>query len=146
MQIYCCFDYFDKALIVLPAKNGRISIISFASAVGVLVGIASASFRIVFSWTTGIIKKLLRITRNTKKKYNKIVMLATSKLISIETPISQALIDLEISHEEFETIINKKEKYEKKYEKMKEDIRTVKSSDKLNKKSRENMSENIGNA
>ena len=73
-------------------------------------------------------------------------MLATSKLISIETPISQALIDLEISHEEFETIINKKEKYEKKYEKMKEDIRTVKSSDKLNKKSRENMSENIGNA
>ena len=146
MQIYCCFDYFDKALIVLPAKNGRISIISFASAVGVLVGIASASFSIVFSWTTGIIKKLLRITRNTKKKYNKIVMLATSKLISIETPISQALIDLEISHEEFETIINKKEKYEKKYEKMKEDIRTVKSSDKLNKKSRENMSENIGNA
>ena len=146
MQIYCWFDYFDKALIVLPAKNGRISIISFASAVGVLVGIASASFSIVFSWTTGIIKKLLRITRNTKKKYNKIVMLATSKLISIETPISQALIDLEISHEEFETIINKKEKYEKKYEKMKEDIRTVKSSDKLNKKSRENMSENIGNA
>ena len=90
MQIYCCFDYFDKALIVLPAASGGISIISFASVVGVPVGIANASFRIVFSLTTGIIKKLLSITRNKKKKHNKIVMLATSKLNSTETPISQA--------------------------------------------------------
>ena len=40
-------------------------------------------------------------------------MLAKSKLNSIETLISQALIDLEISHEKFKTIFNKKEKYEK---------------------------------
>ena len=76
-------------MIVLPAASGVISIISFASVVGVPVGIANASFRIVFSLTSGIIKKLLSITRN-KKKHNKIVMLATSKLNSIETPISQA--------------------------------------------------------
>ena len=56
-------------------------------------------------------------------------MIAKSKLNSIETLISQALIDLEISHEEFKTIVNEKEKYEK----MKEDIRMMKSSDKLNK-------------
>ena len=36
---------------------------------------------------------------------------------------------MEISHEEFITILNEKEKYEK----IKEDIRTIKSSDKLNK-------------
>ena len=77
-------------MIVLPAASGGISIISFASVVGVPVRIANASFRIVFSLTTGIIKKLLSITRNKKKKHNKIVMLATSKLNSIETPISQA--------------------------------------------------------
>ena len=39
-------------------------------------------------------------------------MLAKSKLNSIEALISQALIDV-ISHEEYQTIINKKEKYEK---------------------------------
>ena len=56
-------------------------------------------------------------------------MLAKSKLNSIETLKSQALIDLEISHEEFKTIVNEKEKYEK----MKEDIRMIKSSNANNK-------------
>ena len=79
--------------------------------------------------TTGIIKKLLKITKNKKEKHNKIVMLAKSKLNSIETLIFQASIDLETSHEEFKTTINEKEKYEK----MKEIIRMMKSSDKLNK-------------
>ena len=40
-------------------------------------------------------------------------MLAKSKLNSVETLISQALIDMEISHEEFITILNEKDKYEK---------------------------------
>ena len=51
-----------------------------------------------FSLTTKIIKKLLSITKNKKKKHDKILMLAKSKLNSIETLISQALIDMEISH------------------------------------------------
>ena len=58
----------------------------------------SASSSLVLSFTTGIIKKLLKITRNKKKKPNKIVTLGV---------ISQALIDLEMSHEEYKTIINK---------------------------------------
>ena len=57
--------------------------------------------------------------RNKKKKPDKIVMLAQSKFNSIETLISQGLIDLEISHEEFKTIDKEKEKYEK----MKENLR-----------------------
>ena len=80
----------------------------------------------MFSLITGITKRLFSITRNVTRKHNKIFMLAKSKLNSIETLISQALIDLEISHEEFITILNQKEKYEKK----KEDIKTIKSSDK----------------
>ena len=39
-------------------------------------------------------------------------MLARTKLNSMETLVSQALTDLEISHEEFKTIVNEKEKYE----------------------------------
>ena len=114
------FDYIDKILIVLSATTGGVSIISFTSIIGAPVGIASASFTLIFSLTTGIVKKLLSITRNKKKKHDKILMLAKSKLNSIETLISQALIDMEISHEEFITILKEKDKYEK----MKENLRS----------------------
>ena len=57
------FDYIDKILIVLSATSGGVSIISFTSIIGA-VGIASASFTLIFSLTTGITKKLLNITRN----------------------------------------------------------------------------------
>ena len=53
------------------------------------------------------------MTRNKKKKHDKILILAESKFNSIETLISQALIDLDISHEEFKMILNEKDKYEK---------------------------------
>ena len=93
------FDYINQALIVLSATSGGVSIISFTSTIRALVGIASASLTLFFSLTTGIVKKLLNITRNKKKKHDRILMLAKSKLNSIETLISQALIDMEISHE-----------------------------------------------
>ena len=70
------FDYIEKTLIVLSATNEGISIISFTSVIGVPAGLASASFTLVFSLTTGIIKKLLKVTRKKKNKHNKIVMLA----------------------------------------------------------------------
>ena len=93
------FDYIDKILIVLSATTSCVSIISFTSIVGAPDGIASASFTLIFSLTTRIVKKLLNITRNKKKKHDKIFILAKSKLSSIETLISQALIDMKISHE-----------------------------------------------
>ena len=108
-------------LIVLSATNSGVCIISSASVVGAPVRIASASFTLIFSPTTGIIKKLLSITRNKKKKHDKILMLAKSKLDSIETLVSQALIDREISHEKFNAIIREKQNYER----MKENVRNV---------------------
>ena len=51
--------------------------------------------------------------RNKKQKHGKILMLAESKLNSIETLIPQALNDLDVSHEEFKMILNEKDKYEK---------------------------------
>ena len=102
------FDYIDKVLIVLSATNGGVCIISSVSVVGAPVGVAGASFTLMFSLTTGIIKKLLSITRNKKKKHDKILMLAKSKLNSIKTLVSQALIVMEISNEEFTTVMKEK--------------------------------------
>ena len=102
------FDYIDKILIVLSATTGGVSIISFTSIIRAPVGIASTSFTLIFSLTTGIIKKLLSITKSKKKKRDKILTLAKSKLDSIETLVSQALIDMEISHEEVNAIIREK--------------------------------------
>ena len=99
-------------LIVLSATTGGASIISFTSIFGAPVGIAGASFTLIFSLTIGIVEKLLNIKRKKKKKNDKILMLAESKVNSIETLISQALIDLDVSHEEFITILLEKDRYE----------------------------------
>ena len=72
---------------------------------------ASSSVTLIFSLSTGVIKTLLCINRNKKKKHHKILMLAKSKLDSIETLVSRALIDMEISHEVFNAIIREKQKF-----------------------------------
>ena len=75
------FDYIDKILIVLSATSSGVSIISFTSIIGAPVGIASASFTLIFSLTTGIVKKLLNITR--KKRKSMIKFLCWLKVNSI---------------------------------------------------------------
>ena len=67
-------DYIDKVLIVLSAESGGVSIISFKRFVRTLVEILGASFTLFFSLLTGIVKNWLS---------------------------TQALIDMEISYEEF---------------------------------------------
>ena len=69
------FNYIDKTFIVLSATNGGVNIISFTSVMGAPAGIASASFTLIISLTTGIIKKLLKIARTKKKKYDRILTL-----------------------------------------------------------------------
>ena len=115
-------------LIALNTTSGRICIVLSLSDVEAPAGIAGASFILIFSLTTGRVKKLQSITRNNEKKDDKILMLAKSKLNSIETLVSQALIDMEISHEEFVPIFKDKDKYEK----MKERVRNL--SEKLEEK------------
>ena len=113
-QYIAAFDHIDKTLIVSSATSGGVSITPFASVIGAPAGISSASFTLVFSLNTGIIKKILQITRNKKKKHNKILILAKSKLNSIKTLISKGLIDLEINHEEFIPIVKKRKSMKKK--------------------------------
>ena len=86
------FDNFDKSLIGLSAASGSISIASFETVIGTTVGITSASPSLTCLLSTVLVKKLLKTTRNKNKKHNKIVMLPRSKLNSIESKISKALI------------------------------------------------------
>ena len=102
------FDYADKLFITLSASFGTLSIASHATIVGIPVGIAAASLTLIFTVTTGVVKKLLNITRKKKKKHNKIIALARSKLNITETLISRVLIDFNISHEEFSNILYKR--------------------------------------
>ena len=117
------FEYFDKSLIFLSVATGSISLASFVTVAGAPVGIMSSSCSLIFSITTGFVKKLLKTTRNKKQKDNKIVMLARIKLNSIESKMSEALINNEISHEDFMTTLNE----EQKYRELKESIRVMNS-------------------
>ena len=122
------FDYADKLFITLSASFCTLSIASYATVVGIPAGIAGASLTLIFTITTGVVKILLNITREKKKKH-KIIALARSKLNITENLISQALIYFEITHEEFSKIIYEKNNYEQ----IIDNIRSVKSVDDLNK-------------
>ena len=115
------FDYLDKIFITLSASFGTLSIASYASVVGIPAGITGASLTLVFTIGTGISKSLLKLTKKRKKKHNKIIVLAKNKLNTIDTLLSSALNDSEISHEEFTNIINE----ENIYEIMKENIKSM---------------------
>ena len=83
-EYFASFDYFDKSLIALSVTTSSLFIASFATVIGAPVGIASASFSLVFLISTRIVKKLLKTMQNQKKKQNKIVILARSNLNSIK--------------------------------------------------------------
>ena len=119
------FDYLDKYFIVLSVTSDKTSIALFATVIGIPIGIASEILSLIFSLCTGLVKKILKETRNKKKKHNKIVMLARSKLNSIERKISEALINNQVSHEDFMTIINE----EKNCRELKESIRMMKGQE-----------------
>ena len=122
--IACC-DYFDKFLTVLSATSGSVSIASFATVIGTPVGIESTSLSLTFSLSTGLVKILLKTSRDKKKKQNKIIMLVRSKSNRVESKVSEALINNEISHEDFLTIINE----ERNYRELKENIRIMKGQE-----------------
>ena len=106
------FDYLDKIFITLSASFGTLSIASYAAVVGMLVGIAGSSLTLIFTIGMGINKSLIQVTKKRKKKHNKIIELAKSKLNMIHTLLSSALNDSKISHEEFTNIITEKNIYE----------------------------------
>ena len=98
------FDYLDKIFITLSASFGTLSIDSQATVIGIPAGITGASLTLIYTIGTGISKSLLKVTKKRKKKHNKIIALAKSKLNTIDTLLSSALNDSKISHKDFSNI------------------------------------------
>ena len=119
------FDYFDKSLIVLSATSESILYGIICNSYWDTRRIASASLSLTFSLSMGLVKKLLKITRNKKKSRTKIIVLSRIKLNKIESKISEALINNQISHEDFLTIIDE----ENNCRKLKESIRMMKGQE-----------------
>ena len=94
--------------ITLSATFGTLSIASHGTVVGIPASIAGISLTLIFTIRKGINKSLLKFTKKTKKRHNKIIELAKSKLNMIDALISNALNDLKINHEEFCNIIAEK--------------------------------------
>ena len=105
----------------MSALFSTLSIASYATVVGLPVGIAGSSLTLIFTISTDINKSLLKVTKKRKKKHNKIISLAKSKLNMIDTLLSSALNDSKISHEELANIITQKSTYEN----MKENIKDM---------------------
>ena len=89
--------------------------------VGISIGITSPAIGLKICAVTAGVKKYKSIIKKKKKKHDKIVLLAKSKLNSIEVLISKALIDSVITDDEFVLINN----VLKEYNKMKEEIKNL---------------------
>ena len=116
-----------KIFIALSTSFSTLSIASYATVVGLPVGIAGSFLSLIFTISTGVNKSLLRVTKKRRKKHNKIIALAKSKFNTIDTLLSSALNDSKISHEEFSNIITEKHIYEN----IKENIKDMTESSSL---------------
>ena len=110
-------NYIEHFLILASAVTGYISISGFASLLGIPIEVTSSATRLKICLVAAAIKNYKPIIKKKKKKLGKIVLSAKSKLNSIEVLISKALIDSNISHDEFVLINNVlKEYYDMKLE------------------------------
>ena len=99
-------NYIDQSLTVISTIARCISISAFASLVNIPIGSTSSAIRLKICVITAGIKKYKPIIKKKNKKHDKTVLLAKSKLNSMEVLISKALIDSNISHNEFVLINN----------------------------------------
>ena len=113
-------NYIENSIILIFTISGCVSISSFASLVGISIGITSSAIGSKICVINMGVKKYKSINIK-KKKPDKIISLAKSKLNSIEVLISKALIFSKISHDEFVLINNML----KEFHDMKEDIKNA---------------------
>ena len=100
------FHCFDKSLIVLSVTSNIVC----NSCWNTYRDSKCKSWPYIFI-VYKIVKKLLKATINKKKKQKILVFLTRSKLDSIETKISEALINNQVTHEDFMKIINEERNY-----------------------------------
>ena len=105
-KVCTTLNYTEHSRILASTITGCISISAFRSLVGILIGITSSAIELKIFAITPAIKKYKSIIDKQKKKHDKMVLLAKSKLNSIEVLISKSLIDSVISHYQFLLINN----------------------------------------
>ena len=116
-KIYKVLNYTKHFLIVISTITGCVSISAFASLVGIPIGITSSPIALKICVITTGIRKHKSINKKNKGKHDKTVLVAKSKLNSIELLIAKILIDSFISHDEFVSVnIVLKELYDAKEE------------------------------
>ena len=104
-------SYIDHSLIVIATITGCVSISAFASLVGIPIGVTSSAMELVVTTEMKKCKLIIKIKKKKKKKHDKIRLLVKSQLNRIEFLISKALVDLNISHDEFVLISNVLEEF-----------------------------------
>ena len=109
-KVFRVLNYIEHLLIAISTIAGCVSISAFASLVGIPIGITSSAIGLkIWVITTVIcviIKKYKSIIKKKRKRHDKKVLLVKSKLHSIEVLVFKALIDANISHDEFVLINN----------------------------------------
>ena len=118
-------NYFEHFLVFVSALSGSVSISAFVSLVGFPVGIASSGVGLKICAVTAGIKKFKSIIKEKRKKHDKIVSLAKTKLNTIEVLISKAVIDSYSNHDEFVSVNNVLRKYNEMQEKTKNSENSV---------------------
>ena len=121
-KVCTTLNYIEHILIMTSTITGCISISTFASLLGIRIGIASSAIGLKISAIAEGIRKFRSIITKKRKRHNKIVLLGKSKINRIEVLISKALLDSTISHNEFVLINN----LLKEYKEMKEEIKKIK--------------------
>ena len=94
-------NYIEHLLILISTVTWCVSISAFALLDVISIGMASSAIELKSCGTTAGIKRYKSIIKKKRKKHDKILLLAKDKLNSIEFLISKALIDWNISHDEF---------------------------------------------
>ena len=118
-NVYRVLNYIEQLLILISTVAGCVSISTFTSLVGIPIGITSSAIRLKICVIISGIKKYKSIIKKRKKKHDKILSLAKSKLNSVQILISKALIDSNTTHNEFVF----KNNVPKEFDDMKEEIK-----------------------
>ena len=100
-KVCITLNYTEHFSILASTITGCVFNSAFASLVGIPIGITRSAIGQIICAITARIKKYKSIFKKKKKNHDKIVLLAKSKLNSIEFLTSKALIDSIISHDEF---------------------------------------------
>ena len=108
------FDYTDKILTVLLTVFSGTNIFAHVKGEKQLLGLISSIFSLLFCLRSGVVKKLQQETKTRKKKHNKLLYLAKSKLDCIEMLVSKSVMDRIIDHNEFLAIMKEKKGYDNK--------------------------------